>query len=74
MIIHLDGHAILPSDMEQILDYCDVRLLGKHAGEIRSDLAGMKGQLFLKHNRDRLDPAFDPYEAEIRSVLAREGN
>ncbi len=72
MIIHLDGHAILPSDMEQILDYCDVRLLGKREGEIRSDLSGMKGQLFLKHNRGRLDPAFDHYEAQIRSVLSRE--
>ena len=59
MIIHLDGHAILPSDMEQILDYCDVHLLGKGRDEIKSDLSAMKGQLFLKYNRDRLDPVFD---------------
>ena len=59
MIIHLDGHAILPSDMEQILDYCDVHLLGKSRDEIKSDLSAMKGQLFLKYNRDRLDPVFD---------------
>ena len=64
MIIHLDGHAILPSDMEQILDYCDVYLLGKGRDEIRSDLSGMKGQLFLEYNRDRLDPAFDPFIKE----------
>ena len=59
MIIHLDGHAILPSDMEQILDYCDVHLRGKGRDEIKSDLSAMKGQLFLKNNRDRLDPVFD---------------
>ncbi len=64
MIIHLDGHAILPSDMEQILDYCDVHLRGKGRDEIKSDLSAMKGQLFLKHNRDRLDPAFGLFEEE----------
>ncbi len=64
MIIHLDGHAILPSDMEQILDYCDVHLLGKGRDEIKSDLSAMKGQLFLKHNRDRLDPVFDLFTEE----------
>ncbi len=64
MIIHLDGHAILPSDMEQILDYCDVHLLGKGGDEIKSDLSAMKGQLFLKHNRDRLDPVFDLFTEE----------
>lgn len=64
MIIHLDGHAILPSDMEQILDYCDVHLRGKSRDEAKSDLSGMKGQLFLEHNRDRLDPAFDLFIKE----------
>lgn len=64
MIIHLDGHAILPSDMEQILDYCDVHLRGKSRDEIKSDLSGMKGQLFLKYNRDRLDSAFDSFIKE----------
>ena len=64
MIIHLDGHAILPSDMEQILDYCDVHLLEKGRDEIKSDLSAMKGQLFLKHNRDRLDPVFDLFTEE----------
>jgi endo-1,4-beta-xylanase len=29
MLIHLNGHAILPSDMVYILDYCDVHLCGK---------------------------------------------
>ena len=73
MIIHLDGHAILPSDMEQILDYCDVHLRGKTGGNAAGGPGGMKGQLFLKYNRDRLDPAFDRYEAEIQSVLSQEG-
>ena len=67
MIIHLDGHAILPGDMETILDYCDCRLLGKDRTD--AGLSGMKGQLFLKENRARLDPAFDSCEAEIRTVL-----
>ena len=66
MIIHLDGHAILPSDMEMILDYCDACLLGKKGKKV----SGMKGQLFLRENRGRLDPEFDRYEAEIQSVLA----
>ena len=72
LIIHLDGHAILTSDMELILDYCDVYLRGKSRSEVNGDLSGMKGQLFLKYNRDRLDPAFDAYEPEIRSVTGRE--
>ena len=70
MIIHLDGHAILPSDMEMILDYCDVHLLGKDREAVSGSLSGMKGQLFLKENRDRLDPEFDRYAAEIRSILS----
>ena len=72
MIIHLDGHAILPSDMECILDYCDVHLRGKGRDDVQGGLSGMKGQLFLKHNRGRLDPAFDLFETEIQSALARE--
>ncbi|MBR4711639.1 MAG: hypothetical protein IKP10_06360 [Clostridia bacterium] len=57
MLIHLDGHAILPSDMDAILDYCDRWLLG------REDVSPvpMDGALFLRSNRDRLDPAFAPY-------------
>ena len=70
MIIHLDGHAILPSDMELILNYCDAHLPGKKADGAAGRPAGMKGQLFLKYNRGRLDPVFDQYEAEIQSVLA----
>lgn len=73
MIIHLDGHAILPSDMDQILDYCDAYLSGKKGDKTPDSLRGMKGQLFLKHNRDRLDPAFDCFETAIQSVLASEG-
>lgn len=69
MIIHLDGHAILPSDMEYILDYCDVHLFGRKREEIASDLSAMKGNLFLEANRDRLGPEFDAFEKEIRSAL-----
>ena len=61
MIIHLDGHAVLRSDMEMILDYCDVHLRGVSPDEIRSDLGRMKGNLFLEDNRDRLDRFFAPY-------------
>ena len=61
MLIHLDGHTILRSDMGYILDYCDVHLLGAPPEEIRSDLARMKGNLFLQSNREILDPMFDPF-------------
>ena len=71
MIIHLDGHAILPSDLATVLDYCDVHLLGKGRDAVSGSLSGMKGSLFLEDNRDRLDPMFDQFEAEIRSVLSR---
>ena len=70
MIIHLDGHAILPSDMNMILDYCDVHLFGKDRETVASDLSAMKGNLFLANNRERLGPEFDRYEAEIRSILS----
>ena len=58
MIIHLDGHAILPSDMQTILDYCDVYLRGVSPAV---DLRKMRGNLFLQHNRNVLDPLFGPY-------------
>ena len=61
MIIHLDGHAILRSDLESILDYCDVRLLGKSPGSGRSGPGKTEGNLFLEDNRDRLDPLFDSF-------------
>jgi len=64
MIIHLDGHAILPSDMAYILDYCDVHLLGKDPAEAASDFSQMKGNLFLEHNREGLDGYFAPYLAQ----------
>ena len=73
MIIHLDGHAILPSDLDLVLDYCDVHLFGKSREEVRGDLSSMKGGLFLRENRQRLDPAFDLYEEEIRSILRDAG-
>ena len=58
MLIHLDGHAILRSDMETILDYCDLRLTGAAPEKAGCVPAGMKGELFLEDNRERLDPAF----------------
>ena len=64
MIIHLDGHAILRSDMESILDYCDLYLMGIPSETVRSDLGRMKGNLFLRDNRELLDPLFDAYLPE----------
>jgi endo-1,4-beta-xylanase len=61
MIIHLDGHAILQSDMQMILDYCDVHLFGKDPAEVQTDLSRMKGNLFLENNREILYPEFAPY-------------
>ncbi len=61
MIIHLDGHAILQSDMEYILDYCDVHLLGKDPAGAERDLSQMKGNLFLEHNQNVLGDEFTPY-------------
>ena len=58
MLIHLDGHAILRSDMETILDYCDLRLTGAARGKTGRGPGRMKGELFLKDNRERLDAAF----------------
>ncbi len=56
MLIHLNGHAILPEDIRLILDYCDAKLLGRDA-----PVAPMDGALFLVENRDVLDPLFGPY-------------
>ena len=61
MIIHLDGHAILHTDMEMILDYCDVCLTGKQRADFRMLQDKMRGNLFLQDNRYRLDPLFGPY-------------
>ncbi|MBQ8554987.1 MAG: hypothetical protein IJ438_03835 [Clostridia bacterium] len=45
MIVHLSGHAILQSDMELILDYCDKVLYGK---EPTLDLSVMKTNVFME--------------------------
>ena len=58
MIIHLDGHAVLPSDLEQILDYCDVHLLGIPADNLPGGIPRMKADFFLRDDRDVLDPLF----------------
>lgn len=61
MIIHLDGHAILRTDMEMILDYCDEHLLHKPVKDMQDKAQQMKGELFLRYNREVLDPLFAPY-------------
>ena len=58
MLIHLDGHAVLPSDLEQILDYCDVYLLGVPPEKLPGGLPRMKADFFLRDNRGVLDPLF----------------
>lgn len=45
MIVHLNGHAILPSDMELILDYCDKAFYGI---EPTRDLSVMKTNVFME--------------------------
>ena len=45
MIIHLEGHAILQSDMALILDYCDKALYGKAPA---LDLSVMKTNVFME--------------------------
>ncbi|MBR4502215.1 MAG: hypothetical protein IKP22_10030 [Clostridia bacterium] len=64
MIVHLDGHAILPSDLEAILDHCDVKLFGADPAGTVSGLKNMGAEVFLICNRDRLDEAFGPFLAD----------
>ena len=73
MLIHLDGHAILPSGMQYILDYCDVHLLGKDPSGVASNLARMKGNLFLVDNRERLGQEFDQFQPQIDSICQSNG-
>ena len=40
--IHKQGHAVLLSDMEKILDYCDVMLYGKNPEDVETDLQSLK--------------------------------
>ena len=47
MIVHLNGHAILQSDMELILDYADQVLYGK---EPARDLSVMKTNVFMEED------------------------
>ena len=56
MIVHLSGHAILQSDMELILDYCDKAFYGK---EPSRDLSVMKTNVFMEEsNASELLKAF----------------
>ena len=45
MIVHLNGHAILKSDMELILDYCEQALYGLQP---QRDLSVMKTNVFME--------------------------
>ena len=45
MIVHLDGHAILPGDMALILDYCDQAFFGKTPA---LDLSVMKTNVLME--------------------------
>lgn len=47
MIVHLSGHAILQSDMELILDYCDKAFYDK---EPTRDLSVMKTNVFMEES------------------------
>lgn len=47
MAIHLQGHAILLSDMEKLLDYCDVMLLGEKE-KPESGLDSLKRREYFK--------------------------
>ena len=47
MIVHLNGHAILQSDMELILDYADQVLYGR---EPARDLSVMKTNVFMQED------------------------
>lgn len=40
--IHKQGHAVLLSDMEKILDYCDVMLYGRNSEDVETDLQSLK--------------------------------
>ena len=44
-----------------ILDYCDEHLLHKPVKDIQGEARQMKGDLFLRYNREVLDPLFAPY-------------
>jgi len=72
MIIHENGHAILTSDMQMILDYCDVHLYGKDPSEVETDLGDMKANVFLEGNTSNLYEEFDPYlETIANSILKK---
>lgn len=43
---HLNGHAVLLSDMVKLLDYCDVKLFGKSNEEVSTDFATIYRSVF----------------------------
>lgn len=43
---HLQGHAVLLTDMVKLLDYCDVMLYGKNEKEVRTDFSTIRTSVF----------------------------
>lgn len=43
---HLQGHAVLLSDMVKLLDYCDVMLYGENWGDVETDFATIHTSVF----------------------------
>jgi len=59
---HLQGHAVLLTDMVKLLDYCDVMLYGKDEQDVKTDFATIRTSVFWEEqNLDR-----EVYEAYLR--------
>lgn len=43
---HLQGHAVLLSDMVKLLDYCDVMIYGKSVQKVETDLSTIRTSVF----------------------------
>ena len=50
---HLQGHAVLLSDMMKLLDYCDVMLYGKRREDVKTDFSSVRSSVFWE--RQNLD-------------------
>lgn len=67
---HLDGHSVEVSDMQYLLDYCDVKLYNKSENDIDSDLREIKTNVFLNEANYK-EEVFGPYiesRNEVTSV------
>jgi endo-1,4-beta-xylanase len=59
---HLQGHAVLLSDMVKLLDYCDVMLYGEDEQDVKTDFATIRTSVFWEEqNLDK-----EVYEAFLR--------